>query len=40
MNINVYGEYEVRILNKSSVLSEENETIYDNILLMKHMLIV
>lgn len=31
MNINIYSEYEVRILNKSITLSEENETKYDNI---------
>ena len=31
MNINIYQKYKVRITNDSTRLSEENETIYDNI---------
>ena len=31
MNINIYSKYKLLITNHSSRLSEENETIYDNI---------
>lgn len=31
MNINIYSKYKLLIINHSSRLSEENETIYDNI---------
>ena len=31
MNINIYAKYKLLIINHSSRLSEENETIYDNI---------
>lgn len=31
MNINIYEEYKVKITKEGTELSEENETIYDNI---------
>lgn len=31
MNINIYSKYKLLIISHSSRLSEENETIYDNI---------
>jgi len=31
MNINIYSKYKLLIINHSSRLSEENETIYNNI---------
>lgn len=31
MNINIYQKYKINIIKKWSELSEENETIYDNI---------
>lgn len=31
MNINIYQKYKIKFTNEYSCLSEENETIYDNI---------
>lgn len=31
MNINIYEDYAIKYTNKSNTLSEENETIYDNL---------